>query len=1023
MRFPQEWTNRINRWLETMPRLFYKQTGTVKLEGFITKEQLTVREASKRRFKPMPEGTEWGAKWEYAWFRTRIVIPKSLAGERVVLRTDLYGDESAIYVNGVNAGARDWDHKEILLSEKARGGERFDIMMESYAGHGPRECGGGPCPDGMQTVPEPSARQAKVGVCSYGIWEEELYQLWLDMQVLNELMNCMSDKESLRISAIRDGLRDATMVVDLELPRAEMMKTVRKGRAMLKPLLNAVNGSTAPFMHAFGHSHIDVAWLWPLRETEAKCTRTFGTQLKLMEQYPEYKYLQSQPHVYQMMKSRYPELYARIKKAVAKGQWIPDGGMWVEADTNISGGESLIRQFMHGKRFFKNEFGVNSELMWLPDVFGYSGALPQIMAGCGIKYFSTQKIFWTYEGGDLFPHNYFWWEGIDGTRTLAYLHNDYCSRTSPEHIIARWNERVQKDSGHAGRLLPFGHGDGGGGPTRNHLEHLRRLKDLEGCPKCYIDAPAKYFSKAKPKNIPTWVGELYFQAHRGTYTSQAKTKLGNRKSELALRDAEMWGVAAQRLAGYKYPLSQADALWKAVLLNQFHDIIPGSSITRVYQEAEASYRNVIEESKKITNDASKKLVKTNKDEVTVFNSLSWCRDELVELPSSFKGAETVDGDVVEVQKVDGKQYGLIRCIPSCGWISIKKSEAQQSSSAMSVSAKHLENELIKVRLNDSGEIISVVDKETGGEFAAGVCNKFAMYKDVPNNFDAWDICSMYRLQPVDLDKKAVVKVKSNGHLLVSVLVSRVVGKSQLTQEIILRKGSRRIDFRTKVDWKESHKLLKVDFPVAVRSEDALHDIQFGHVRRPTHESKNYDATRFEVCNHKWTALAEENRGAAVLNDCKYGINVQGSSINLTLLKSALAPDMFADKGVQEFTYSFYCWNGAFKDSGVIQEAYELNVPVKTISGKAETKELLTTSDRNVIVESVKPAEDGSGDVVVRLYEAARTSVECELNVNIPFKKAYFVNMLEEIIKPILSSDSRLDLSFRPFEIKTLRFQK
>ena len=1017
-----EWLNRINQWRHTMPRLFYRELGRVTFDGFVTKDQLTVEEAERRRFKPMPAGTAWGAKWEYAWFRATISLPASSAGERIVLKTDLCSDEAAVYVNGVHAGARDYFHQEITLARKARGGDTFRVLLEAYAGHGPRECAGGPCPHGHETVPEPGPTQAKVGVCSFGIWEEELYQLWIDTQTLFEMMERMADRESLRVAAITDALKELTLVVDLELPRAEMLKTVQRGRALLRPLLDARNGSTAPFMHAYGHSHIDVAWLWPLRETEAKCTRTFGTQLALMDEYPEYKFLQSQCHLYWMMKQRYPRLYARIKKAVKKGQWIPDGGTWVEADTNISGGESLIRQFIHGKRFYKQEFGVDSELLWLPDVFGYSAALPQIMAGCGVKYFSTMKIFWIYNGGDPFPYNLFWWEGIDGTRVLSYLHNDYSCTTNPATILTRWNERVQKDTTHPGRLLPFGWGDGGGGPTRDHLEFLRRLKDLEGCPKCHIDAPSSFFKNLETDNLPRWVGELYFQAHRGTYTSQAKTKKGNRAGEFALREAEVWGAAAAAIAGFRYPLGAAEDLWRTVLLNQFHDVIPGSSISRVYVEAEAAHAQVIAQAGTIADKARASLLSKDRDTVTVFNSLSWDRDAVVKLPSGFTGGETEDGTPVPTQNVDGAVYGLVRTVPSCGWVSVRKTKAQADEPSVKASPTTLENELLRVTFNRRGEITSIFDKENHSEFAMAPCNVLHLYKDVPSGFDAWDIDSMYKVQEVHLAGTVKVTAHAAGPVFGSVRLTRRIGNSRLEQDIVLRSGSRRVDFRTRIDWQESHKLLKVNFPVTLRAEDALHEIQFGHVRRPTHASQEYDAARFEVCNQKWTALVEENRGAAILNDCKYGVNVEGSSINLTLLKSALAPDMTADKGMQEFTYAFYCWNGAFKDSGVVQAAYELNVPATVAPGRAKSASLFTVGDPNVIIETVKPAEDGSGDVVVRVYEAARCSVTCDLRTSLPITEVAETNMLEQTLRKVRSSAGKITLSFRPFEIKTLRLK-
>ncbi len=1019
-----EWRQRISHWINTMPRLFYAELGSVEFEGFTTMDQLTAEQAVKRQFKHMPPGTEWGAKWEYAWFRAKVAVPGSAAGRRIVLKTDSWPNESAVYVDGINAGANDHFHRYLTLARKAKGGEKFDVLIEAYAGHGPLVCGGGPCPDGVETVPEPPPMQTKAGCCSFGIWFEEVYQLWLDAETLFQLRECIADKESLRVAEIDDALKEMTLVVDLELPREEMMETVRRGRAVLKPLLDAKNGSTAPFMHCFGHSHIDVAWLWPLRETESKCARTFGTQLALMEEYPEFKFLQSQCHLYWMVKNHYPKLYARIKEAAKNGQWIPDGGMWVESDTNVTSGESLIRQFIHGKRFYKEEFGFDSEMMWLPDVFGYSGALPQIMGGCGIKYFSTQKIFWNYPGGDKFPYNLFWWEGIDGSRVLSYFHNDYNSMTDPKSVFTRWNERVQKDTTHPGRLMPFGHGDGGGGPTRDHIEFLRRMKDLQGAPKCHIGTPAAFFKKAKTEKIPAWFGELYFQAHRGTYTSQAKTKKGNRKCEFALREAELWGAAASALAKFAYPLEQADSLWKAVLLNQFHDIIPGSSIARVYVEAEALHADVIAKAGTIAGEARLSMAKQERNAATVFNSLSWSRDGVVELPPNFKGAEDEDGQILQTQKHDGRVFALVGGVPSCGWRTVRNSAIvpPRHGGAARATKNSLENELVKAVFNSCGELVSFTDKKTGIDIAAGTCNRLRLYKDVPGWFDAWDIDSIYKLQPVEIPAAAEIHVGAEGPIFASITVRRKFGKSELSQEIVLRAGSRRLDFRTVVEWRESHKLLKVNFPVNVRSEDALHEIQFGHIRRPTHSSKQYDADKFEVCNYKWTALAEENRGAAVLNDCKYGVNVEKNSINLTLLKSALAPDMTADKGRQEFTYSFYFWEGPLASSRVVQESYDLNVPLSVEDGAAGRRELFGTDSPSVIVETVKPAEDGSGDIVVRLYESARSSVDCEFRTSLPVKTAAETDMLEREKRKLKLSSGAVNLSFRPFEIKTLRLK-
>lgn len=1029
MSLNNEWKKRVERWKNELPTHFYKPLGEIMFDGFITTKQMTVDLALKEKFVPMPEGTKWGAKWEYCWFKGQIALTQEAQGKMIVTKIDT-GGESAVYVNGRNAGAVDTFHKEILLSQNTCPEDAYEIMVESYAGHGPRTSHAGPIPPGRETVPEPPATQCVIGKSTFGIWEEEIYQLWLDVETLYQVRNCL-DQNSLRVAEIDAALKEFTIIVDFEQPFEKMLESIIGARKALKPLLECINGSTSPLMYVFGHSHIDVAWLWPLAETERKCTRTFASQLALMEQYPEYKFLQSQPYLYKVVKEHYPDLYTSIKEAVKKGQFIPEGGMWVEADTNISGGESLIRQFIHGKRFFKEEFGIDNVLCWLPDVFGYSGALPQIMKGCGIKYFSTQKIFWNYNGGEPFPYNTFIWEGIDGSQVLSHFHNDYNSLTEPAALINRWNTRVQKD-GISSRLVPFGYGDGGGGPVRNHLEFLRREVNLEGVPRTKMCSPVEFFVDLEKQGIPEnkYVGELYFQAHRGTYTSQAKTKKGNRKSEFALREAELWGVAASVLAGREYPCEKMDSLWKNVLLNQFHDIIPGSSIHRVYQEAEADYERIISDSTKIAHDSANSLIQAG-DGLVIFNSLSWERLVTVELPDGFEGAKDINGNKLPVQIVDGKKI-TEALVPACGWTTIYPDDVSATEANIctvstiapafatsDVSVYLLENDLLKIEFNNKGEIISIYDKETGNNIAAAPCNSFKMYKDVPVLFDAWDIDNSYSQMPVPIDSEAQFETISSGTLTASVKISKKLNNSTMTQEISIKRGSRRIDFATRIDWQESHKLLKVAFPVTIHSNEAIHEIQFGHISRPTHRSRQFDADRFEVCNHKWTSLVEQNRGVAVLNDCKYGINVLDNCINLTLLKSALAPDMYADKGIQQFTYSFYFWNGSFLDCGVIQQGYDLNCTPFTLPGNAGQNSLFEIDSPDIIIETVKPAEDGSGRIVLRMYESMRSTVKCALKTSLPVKKAYIADMLENKISDLDIIDGCITLEFRPFEIKTI----
>ena len=1035
MSLSQEWRPRVDNWRGILRRLCYTRIGNVPLSGYVTSRQLSPAEALRpkqaigEKFRPMPPGSSWGAKWQYCWFRGSLKLPREAAGKPIVLRADV-GAESRVLIDGREAGGRDWAHTEILLAEKGVPGKKYDILIEAYAGHGQMPGNAGPIPESGTgprggwdiVIPEPPFSQPRVGDVSFGIWEEEAWQLCIDVQTLLEVRDKL-DANSLRVAEIDHGLRDFTTIVDLELPHDDLMRGVLAARKRLKPLLECTNGSTAPLLFCFGHSHIDVAWLWPLAETERKCARTFASQLALMDQYPEYKFLQSQAHLYQMTKRLYPELYRRIKAAVKRGQWIVDGGMWVEADTNVTGGESLIRQFIHGKRFYSDEFGVQSELMWLPDVFGYSGSMPQIMDGCGIKYFSTSKIFWNYNGGETFPYNTFWWEGIDGTRVLSHIHNDYNSQTNPATLITRWAERVQKD-GISTRLVPYGWGDGGGGPTREHLEFLRRQRNLEGAPRTVQAPPAEYFHDQESRNatLPVYVGELYFQAHRGTYTTQARTKLGNRRSEFALRNAELWGAAAHVLARFRYPAAVMDEAWKGALLNQFHDIIPGSSIARVYEEANALYAKVIETAKETAASAAKALTRKDDKSVAFFNSLSWERTDLVPLPKGIH-ALAADEQALPVQAINGKTYAEVMT-PSCGWTSARAAKPAEPSITATVAATphSLENDLLRITFNDRGEIKSLLDKQSKRELATAPMNSFRMYKDIPHMCDAWDIESVYKLEPVELRAKAELQVLAQGPLAAVLQIRRALGNSTLEQQVWLRRGSRRVEFKTQIDWHEQHKLLKVNFPTTIHANDAMHEIQFGHLRRPNHASRQYDADRFEVCNQKWTALTEETRGAAVLNDCKYGVNVEGGSINLTLLKSSIAPDWTADRGLQEFTYAFYPWNGTFIESNVIREAYELNVPVEVLAGQAGQCSLFAVDAPNVIIETVKPAEDASGDVIVRLYEAAHAATRCTLSTALPVSNAAQCNMLEASAAPVAVRRGTIALDFRPFEIKTLRLR-
>ncbi|MCI5650486.1 MAG: glycosyl hydrolase-related protein [Fusicatenibacter sp.] len=1037
-----EWRDRIKHWIRTLKDDFYQPLGEISWEAFETMDQLSAEEAQTKPFVAVRPGFTWGHTWEYCWFRGRIVLPDEAAGERIVMNLNP-GGESCLFVNGEAFGTYraswvDEPHhfmEDNVLSLCAKAGETFDVLMETYAGHYIPEspdggCATGPVLPGAYTDPLKEGERRVLGSCTYGIWNEEAYQLYMDVDTLSRLLMTL-DESSLRAAKIAKALEQFTLIVDFEQPRAERIRSYQKAREALRPVMEAKNGSTAPVFYAVGNAHLDLAWLWPMAETYRKTERTFAAQLRLIEEYPEYKFIQSQPASYEMCKKYYPELFAKIKEAVKGGQWIADGAMWVEPDTNMAGGEALIRQLVHGKRYYKEEFDVDSQILWLPDTFGYTAALPQILKGCGVNYLVTQKIFWSYNEGDQFPYHYFTWKGMDGSEIVSFLPTSYTYRTEPMEANRIWKERTQIQDLDA-FLMPYGYGDGGGGPARDHVEYALRQKDLEGSVKIRMAGPMEFFRDMEEKGGPvnTYVGELYFSAHRGTYTSQAMIKKNNRKSEIALREMEFWSSLAKG-CGMEYELSKADALWKELLLHQFHDILPGSSIARVYVEAEQAHAALQAGAEKMKDKALAALTENDmKDTVTVWNSLSFDRKALVELPKEFaEGAVTCDGEPVLVQEMEGTVKALVT-IPSCGAVSLRAvtentDAAPDADHAKGVTVTEdpdgfvLENSQVLAKVNRMGEVVSFVLKESGREFAAEPMNRFHLYKDVPRMFDAWDIDSNYIEQEVRAAEEVTVVKVSEG--LEGVLkVTGRISNSSYTQYIRLQAEGRRVEFETEVDWKELHRLLKVSFPVTVYTENGINEMQFGYVERPAHRSRLYDKDRFEVCNHRYSALCDAAHGAAVLNDCKYGISMNENALELTLLRASACPEMCADNRVHSFCYAFTPWEGSFADCDVVRQGYELNVKPQVTCGKTETFRAVTVEKSNVILDTMKPAEDGSDDLILRFYESKKAAVESEITCNLGGKKAYLCDMLENVQEEIPMENGIMRFPFRAFEIKTVR---
>lgn len=1039
-----EWDERIAHWIRTLAKDLYAPLGEIRWEGFMTMEHLSLDEVKRQQFQPMRPGTPWGHTWEYGWFRGKITIPKEAVGKRIVM--DLAQDgEATVFVNDKTFGTyrADWievPHHYLVdntLTVNGAEGDVYEIYMEVYAGHhfpsqeipNARRATG-PILEGDYQDPLKEGERRHLGRSTFGIWREEAYQLYMDVKTLRSLIEVL-DQSSLRAVKVAEALEQFTLAVDFEQGAEERVVDYQKAREILRPVLEAENGTTMPQFYAVGNAHIDLAWLWPFAETHRKTARTFAAQLRLLEEYPEYLFIQSQPAIYEMCREHYPELFERIVQAQKEGRWIADGAMWVEPDTNMAGGEALIRQLIYGKKYFMEVFGTDSQVLWLPDTFGYTGALPQILKGCGVRYLVTQKIFWSYNGGEPFPYHYFNWEGIDGSRVTAFLPTNYTYKANPEEAGNVWKTRGQKRD-LEGFLYPVGYGDGGGGPCRDHVESIRRMENLEGSVKVKMTAPLQFFRQMESMGGPkhTYVGELYLSAHRGTYTSQAKMKKNNRRAEEMLHGLEVWCALSARKGG-EYPAEQIEELWKTVLLHQFHDILPGTSIRRVYEEADAAFSQLFEQGALLEQKAIDVLGR--KDGYSVWNPLGFARKAVVTLPEEFSEGVCADGIPVPVGRGVNGLEALLE-LPSVGAVSLTPAAAAPAEEKVKAERVEngylLENSRVRALVDTQGQVTSfcLKNRDRVKEFAAEPMNHFCMYKDVPRRYDAWDVDSNYRMQEIAHPVSLVsVRVLQSGGLRAIVEVTGKIGKSSYVQYIRLDAESTRLEFETKIDWKEQHRLLKVAFPVQVYAENGINEIQFGYVQRPAHRSRPYEQDRFEVCNHRYTALCDQNQGAAILNDCKYGISMNGNAMELTLLRAAAVPERYTDRGEHTFVYAFTAWEGSFYDSDVVKQGYELNTAVLVKNNGCTGFSAFRVEDENVILETVKLAEDGSGDMILRLYESKKARTDTVLHMNpegmgASVCGAFLCDMLEQEKKELKVENDTISLTLEPFEILTVRLK-
>lgn len=966
-----------------------------------------------------------GIPGSHYWFRSQIVIPERFDGKSVWLRIhtqieewdDGKNPQFLVFVNGQVVQGADMNHREVLLSRCAKGGEALDIDIQAYTGTLHREF---------------------AFLADLYVLDEEINHLYYDLLVPLQAFPRMERDSKLRLD-IQTVLNDTINLLDLRQPYSpEFFASIRRAQAHIThELYEKMGGWDEVIATCIGHTHIDVAWWWTVAQTREKVVRSFATVLKLMEEYPSYKFMSSQPVLYYFLKQRYPELFEKIRQRVAEGRWETEGGMWLEADCNLTSGESLVRQFLHGKRFFREEFGQDNKILWLPDVFGYSGALPQIMKKSGVDYFMTTKLAWNQI--NRIPNDTFIWRGIDGSEVLTHLittlgvgqdprqsfFTTYNGMLHPDAIMGGW-ERYQNKEINNDILISYGYGDGGGGPTRQMLETSQRMEQgIRGIPKVRQETARTYFDQLSRRvmgnrRLETWEGEFYFEYHRGTYTSMARNKRGNRKSELAMMDLELLGV----LAG-DYPAQEDTRLWRdIILLNQFHDILPGSSIAEVYEVTRQEYEELHREVSGLIRDRLEKLAGPGEG-VTVFNTLGFDRGDVVCLGElEAEALEDAAGNRYAVQQTAQGAVAYLERLPSKGYVTLRASAAAAAAPSpfLRRDEHHLETPYYSVAFDENGRLSSLFDKEYDRELLrpGRTGNRLRVYEDKPIYYDNWDIDRYYTEKSYDVDHPVSMTWTEDGPVRATLALRYEFCGCAIHQNIRFYANTRRIDFESTVDWKLHQHLLKAEFPLDIHTDEATFEIQFGNVTRKVHSNTSWDKARFESCAQKWMDYSEGNYGVSLLNDCKYGHSVLDGVVGLTLIKSGVEPNPNTDVELHTFTYALYPHGGTWKQAHTVQESYKLNQPAYVLpAGTPGAAYSFARVDKdNVILETVKQAENGEG-TVLRLYECQNARTKFTLTVPAHTQKACVTNLLEEIQEELPIQNGRITHTIHPYEILTL----
>ncbi|WP_208543853.1 alpha-mannosidase [Paenibacillus protaetiae] len=949
-----------------------------------------------------------------------------MANETLFLKPHTGGHETLMWTNGLPSGiftASHGNHYCNLLKSNVQGGETISIALEVYAGH----FSAASAPLAPSPRPEFMNSYESVDIC---VKNELMADFYFDLKTFNQMANALDANSFVRAHIIRTltQIHEALYYSPDNIGKEAFEEAVAQASRLIKPLYEYTNTALAPTAAVIGHSHMDTAWRWTIDETVKKVARTYSNQLNLMQQYPEYKFVQSSAYHGKMILQHYPELFERIKTAVKEGRYEPNGAVWIECDCNLTGGEMMLRQFVWGQRFTREHFGYTSNVFWLPDTFGYSPSIPQIMKGCGVDYFLTTKMSWN--DTNKFPYDTFYWQGLDGTKVLTHLNKTHLW-PDPETCIdsvqdgRRSKDAITNKTVSNMRLLAYGYGDGGGGPQFEMIEMARRAADLEGCPRVETMFVGDFMQRLEQSVTapPVYAGELYLELHRGTLTNQHTIKRNNRLAEIRIHDLEYLTVRSAAEQGEASRDTDIKPLVETLLINQFHDILPGTSIPAVHDQS-------IAETTELIHTAEQRIrqtvpAKPDNGKLSVLNTLSFDRSDVIYL--DYKEGLVVKGGYKQqvVTDVSGSRKLAVAGVQVKALSSaVLELEAgyPAAGSCFTYDGRVLDTPLYKVVLDERGYMASLIDKSMNRELRGQgyALNTLLMAEDVPTAWDSWDI-----------DADVELKFRDNAVLLASEVISdgevefrirnayRLTERSSLVQDVIFYAGSKQIKFETVMDWQDDHRLLKTVFDTSILADFARQELQFGYMKRPTTRNTAVEQAKFEVCNHKYTDLSENRYGAAILNDCKYGISVHQSQMGLTLHKGGCRPDYRGDKGLHACEYAFMPHNGGFDADTVIQPAYAFNYKPLLIPGECSYASFIRVSEPNVIIEAIKPCEDNDNAYIVRLYEAEGTYTNAALAFERDVRQAAVTNMLEEV-QDVLAAVNDIPLCFKPFEIKTIK---